>query len=287
MSDSTGADERYTSAIYRGFVRHRRFRPVLHQFRYPLFMVYIKLAELPELTDRLWLFGTRAWHWARFRREDYLGDPGVPLATAVKQRIAEKLGLNAQDLDGEVHFFGHLRYLGFYFSPLNLYFVERRGQMRYMLAEVSNTPWNERHYYAIDLEATRAAETTASAEAPGTACAIRGQDIHDKQFHVSPFNPMEQRYRWQVNPPAKQAAKSSVHLQVVPDGTDEAVFDVTMVLKRQPLNQSNLLRVLVTTPSQTLRMVAGIYWQALKLFLKGAPLYAHPAKQRQSLKAPR
>jgi DUF1365 family protein len=251
------------SALYRGFIRHRRFTPEDHQFRYPLFMVFLKLSELTELTGKLRLFGTRPWHWARFRRADYLGDPSVPLDALVKQRIGEKLELPKGALAGDVYFFGHLRYLGFYFSPLNLYFVEQQGRMRYMLAEVSNTPWNERHYYALDLNAPHS---------------------HKKEFHVSPFNSMDQNYTWQVRPPGRASKKSMVHLQVAQQESGQSVFDATMVLKRFPLNQANLLRVLVLKPLQTLSIVTGIYWQALRLYLKGVPFIAHPSRRKETRK---
>ncbi len=254
------------SALYQGFVRHRRFAPNKHEFRYPLFMAFIKLSELTALSEKLFLFGTRAWHWARFHRADYLGDPAIPLAESVKQQIALLSGIKTSDLDGEIYFYGHLRYLGFYFSPLNLYFAEQQGKLRYMLAEVSNTPWNERHYYVVDLAKI---------------------EPHAKRFHVSPFNPMSQIYAWTVRPPGTTASKSMIHLQVTPETEANPIFDATMVLKRRPLNQTNLLRVLISTPMQTLRMVIGIYWQALKIFMKGNPLYRHPPRQNEELKVPR
>ena len=244
--------ETMESAIYRGFVRHRRFTPRNHEFRYPLFMVWLKLSEVPALQTRLWQFGDRPWHWARFKRSDYLGDSGSSLDDSVRAEIGRQLG--REDIQGEVFLLGHLRYLGFYFSPLNLYFLRQDGGFRYMLAEVSNTPWNERHYYLLDL-----AELVP----------------HDKAFHVSPFNPMEQQYHWQVVTPSTIRGKASVHLTAV-DAAGNRIFDATMVLKRLPLNQSQLGSVLIRTPIQTLSMMAGIYWQALKLFIKGVPVHGHP-----------
>ncbi|MCB1671807.1 MAG: DUF1365 domain-containing protein [Gammaproteobacteria bacterium] len=254
------------SGIYQGFVRHRRFHPVRHEFRYPLFMVFIRLDELTRLQRSLFLFGTRIWHWARFRRQDYLASSESSLASAVRARIASDQGLSPTDLTGAVYFFGHLRYLGFYFSPLNLYFLEHHGRLRYMLAEVSNTPWNQRHYYSVDLD---------------------NLEPHDKEFHVSPFNPMTQTYQWRIRPPDAMADKSMVHLGVQNRNSVEPLFDATMVLKRRRMNQSNLLRVLISTPVQTLSMVAGIYWQALKLYLKGVPFHSHPERDKRDLKTSR
>lgn len=252
--------EKFESAIYQGFVRHRRFTPRYHEFKYPLMMMLIKLDELDELKKSFWQFGERAFHWARFKRHDYLGNNEQPVEIAVKDKIAELLATSKKP-DGDVFLLGQLRYFGLYFSPLNLYFLRQQGQFRYMLAEVSNTPWNERHYYLVDLN-----------------------DIqpHDKAFHVSPFNPMQQRYHWKIRPPLPETEKTMLHLESkqADSGSEKhsKIFDATMVLKRKPLNQSALTRVLLNTPIQTASIVMGIYWQALKLFLKRVPLYSHPDK---------
>ncbi len=248
------------SAIYSGFVRHRRFTPRHHEFSYPLFMLLLKLDELPELFERFWQMGSGRVHWARFKREDYIGDPELSAAAAVRQKIAQLLGQPADSVDGDVFLLGQMRYLGVYFSPLNLYFLKQQQGFRYMLAEVSNTPWNQRHYYLIDLADIRP---------------------HDKAFHVSPFNPMEQRYHWQIIPPDASRKKSLVHIEL--HGAETAaqkVFDATMLLKRAPLNQKQLNRVLIKTPVQTASIVAAIHWQALKLLFKRVPLYPHPEKGR-------
>lgn len=251
------------SALYRGQVRHRRFTPKQHEFQYPIFMVWLKLDEVDQLVDRLWLLGTRPWHWARFRRQDYVGETSSSLDDSVRQTMARLGNLSLEQLTGDVFMLGHLRYLGLYFSPLNLYFLRQDKVMRYMLAEVSNTPWNERHYYLVDLANPQA---------------------HNKQFHVSPFNPMSQSYRWYIKPPGEHN-KSIVHLQVnASDDSSQKVFDATLKLSRVSLIQSQLFRVLAITPVQTASMIAGIYWQALKLYCKGVPLHPHPASGSGKLK---
>ena len=254
-------DSPFESAIYKGFVRHRRFAPTRHEFDYPLFMLWLKADEIPALLKSFWQLGSNRLRWARFRRQDYVGNPSLDLTTAVKQKIAEELGTPNAELKGEVYLLGHLRYFGLYFSPLNLYYLKQAGEFRYMLAEVSNTPWNERHYYLIDL---------------------RNIQPHAKAFHVSPFNPMEQTYNWHITPPSELHNKCLVSIQSTPvnGGASGKVFDATMSLRRIPLNQTQLTRVLLKTPAQTASMVLGIYWQALRLFLKRTPLYRHPGKAR-------
>lgn len=149
----------------------------------------------------------------------------------------------------------HLRYLGLYFSPVNFYYVyNEEGEWKYLLAEVSNTPWNERHYYAV------------SADKEDKEFGWE----QDKAFHVSPFNPVDQLYRWKVKP---LTDKLNIHLEC---HKGEKHFDATMAMKAKPLSSKTLLKCLIVTPIQTVKVMVGIYWHALKLWLKGAPFYSHP-----------
>lgn len=252
------------SAIYTGYVRHRRFTPTRHQFRNKLFMLLIKANELPELLGDYWQLGTSRWSWARFKRADYLGSPDTTIEKAVKDKISELSGLPSQSVDGDVFLLGHLRYFGFYFSPLNLYYLRQDGHFKYMLAEVSNTPWHEKHYYLVDFDNVQP---------------------HAKAFHVSPFNPMTQQYQWRLVPPEINHGHCVVQIRsLATDGEKKKVMDATLMLSRRPLNQKELNRVLVRTPMQTLSIVAGIYWQALRLFIKKTPFYPHPGKTQQDAK---
>lgn len=151
-----------------------------------------------------------------------------------------------------------IRYAGVYFSPINLFYLyDEQGVWKSVLVEVSNTPWNERHYYAL----------------PATDDWQTAQWREEKQFHVSPFNPMSQYYQWQLKEPLKQLL---VHLDIHDQADDRKVLDATMAMKRQPFTTGVLWRLLAKTPIQTLKVVMGIYWQALKLWLKKAPFYDHP-----------
>ncbi len=252
------------SAIYAGEVRHRRFSPTQHEFKYPLFMFLLKASEVSTVLSRFWQLGTSRTSFARFRRSDYIGHDSESVETSVVKKIAKLSGKPEQEVEGDVFMLVHLRYFGFYFSPLNVYYLRRNGEFQYMLAEVSNTPWNERHYYLQDL-----------------------QDVteQDKQFHVSPFNPMSQKYRWKILPPDAIHGNCSIHLQChdLKEQDQPKVFDATMQLKRTELNQAQLRSVLLKTPIQTLSVVIGIYWQALKLFIKGTPLYKHPRKLEKEI----
>lgn len=242
------------SALMVGHVRHRRFTPVEHALNYPLFMPNIDLDEWPVLKKRVWGLGERWWHWARFRREDYLGSGD--LKTAVQDKVFE---LTGEQIGGRVQAVVHLRYLGLYFSPVNFYYLyDQQGVWRYLLAEVSNTPWNERHYYAVPAERGHQGENWT----------------HNKAFHVSPFNPVEQIYQWKLKPLSDALM---VHLEC---HRDQKEFDATLALKAQPFTTKALITLLIRTPMMTVKVLTGIYWHALKLWIKGAPFYSHP-KYRQ------
>ncbi len=235
------------SAIYTGVVRHRRYQPQTHAFSYGLYMLALDLDELAELEQGSRWFARERFAPLSFRRRDYLGDEQTPLKQAVLAKVTE-LGGNAHSLE-RVVMLGQVRCFGLYFSPVNLFFCYRDNQARYVLAEVHNTPWNERHCYLVDLEHPKAT---------------------DKVFHVSPFMGMNMQYHWRISPPAKRAL---VHIE---NRNPELLFDATLVLRRHTFDELALKTVLRQWPVMTLTVVRGIYWQALKLFLKRIPYHSHP-----------
>ncbi len=240
------------SRLFIGNVRHRRFAPMTHELNYSLFMPCIDLDEWGILKEKVWGVGDKWWHWARFRREDYLGQG--PLKNAVQDKVFE---LTGDLVEGKVLAVIHLRYVGVYFSPVNFYYLyDLKGEWRYLLAEVSNTPWNERHYYAI----------SAQAGADGKNWR------HDKAFHVSPFNPMDQQYLWKLKPLTESLM---VHLEC---HRERKVFDGTLMMKAESFSSKNLLWLLVKTPVMAVKVVSGIYWHAFKLWIKRVPIYEHPKK---------
>jgi DUF1365 family protein len=230
-----------------GNVRHRRFTPVEHALNYHLFMPCLDLDEIEALQSKVWGFGQKWWHWARFKREDYLGSGDL------KQAVLDKVHqMSGQTVEGSVKAVIHLRYFGIYFSPVNFYYIyDQQGEWCYLLAEVSNTPWNERHYYLLDAQD----ESTWK---------------HNKAFHVSPFNPIEQQYQWKIKPLNE---KLSVHLEC---HRERKEFDATMKMSKHPFSSKVLLKHLIVTPVMAVKVMTGIYWHALKLWIKGAPFYSHP-----------
>lgn len=244
------------SAIYQGYVRHRRFLPRAHKFSYEVFMMYLDLDELDEVLALSPLWSKKPWFPARFRRADFLGDAQLPLKQAVRQRIHEVTG---EWHDGPIRMLANLRYFGFVINPISCYYCfDADGALRYVVAEVTNTPWNERVSYVLP-------------------CDPRQRFLRiqfDKSMHVSPFNPMDMQYRWCSNNPS---AIVSLNLETEKDG--EVHMDATMALKRREINATSLNMILLQHPWMTAKVAAAIYWQALKLWIKRNPFYDHPASK--------
>ncbi|MEY3713510.1 MAG: hypothetical protein RL321_1130 [Pseudomonadota bacterium] len=249
------------SALYVGHLRHRRFAPRRNDFRYRIYLTLIDLDELPMVFEKRWLWSSSRPALAWFRRADYLGDPSIPLAEAVRNRVEEETGKRPS---GPIRLLTHLRQFGYNFNPVSFYYVfDASGrELETVVAEITNTPWDERHSYVLSV---------AEAERVG-AKTLRWQ--FDKGFHVSPFLPMDMRYDWRFTEPAETL---EVHMENWREGRCD--FDSTMTLRRLPMTSGNLARALWSFPLITLKVSALIYWQALQLWWKRTPFFVHPEKR--------
>jgi len=224
-------------------------------------MMYLDLAELPGLFRKRWLWSASGPAVAWFRRQDHLGDPSRPLDECVRDLVERDLGVRPA---GPIRLLTHLRYFGHCFNPVSFYYCYDRDDrmVECVVAEVNNTPWGERHCYVL----------------PANRARRIGPVSHHrlaKEFHVSPFLPMDMEYRWRFADPDQALL---VHMQNRRD--DRRVFDATLSLARREIGGARLAWVLLRYPFATMAVIVRIHWQALRLWMKGAEFHPHPDKLR-------
>ena len=229
-------------------------------------MMYLDLTELDQVFRRRWFWSVRRPTLAWLRRADYLGDPLIPLDQAVRDRVQQETGVRPA---GPIRMLTHLRYFGYCFNPVTFYYCfDRTGKrVEATIAEITNTPWNERHTYVLCDEDAAFGKTQRFRFA--------------KNFHVSPFMETSLDYDWYFSSPKDRLA---VHMINRKGGNK--VFDATMSLGRREITGPALASVLLRFPLITLKVSAAIYWQALRLWWKRAPFHTHPAKRPEASRGP-
>ena len=252
------------SGIYEGVVRHRRFVPVAHAFRVPLFLMYLDLGELPSVFRGRWFWSIEKWNLASFRRRDHIGEVPTSLDETIRNLVESQTGRRPL---GPIRLLTHLRYFGYCFNPLSVFFCfnDVGEGLHSVVAEVTNTPWKERHCYVLPV-LPKFDDSNVSVTEP-----LKYTFHFGKDFHVSPFMTMDYEYRWSLSGPGKQLilhAENWSH--------DQKDFDATLTLERKEINSWSLARVLLRYPLMTFQVIAKIHWQALKLWWKKIPYVPHP-----------
>lgn len=236
------------SGLFVGTLRHRRFTPVAHAFTYPLFMALLDIDRVSELMRVSAVTSYNRWNWASFDDRDHLGDPHRPLrdrlvVDATRQGIALPTG--------PIFLLTHLRYLGYCFNPVSFFYCfDRAEQLQVVLAEVRNTFGGTHNYWLRSDPAARTFRAAAT-----------------KSLYVSPFMPVDLEYAFALTPPASRLV---AHMETSQAGSIN--FDATLSLERRPWNATEIRRVLLRYPAMTATVMAGIHWQALRLWWKGVPV---------------
>ena len=242
------------SCLYRGTVRHQRPLPA-HRFEYSTSWAYLDLAEVDQVIRANWCLGSNRFAPASFRRDDHFGDASITMMDSVYELVKQKTDIM---LRGPVRVLTQLRHFGFYFSPINVFYCfDEQESLVAVVAEVSNTPWNERHCYVLwngNRSASRA-----------------GHYSHPKEFHVSPFMGMDSQYEWLIRPPDKE-----LHLSLGCLRGGENIFQASLHLNRFELTNGQLARSILRRPIAAVHVLAAIYYQAFRLWMKKCQFFTHP-----------
>ena len=288
-------------SVFEGWVTHERYQPKSHYLRYKLFYLLLDLDQLDSLNSISPWWSTQSLNLVQFRRNDYLPSASqtksIHDTDALKQAVIDVIFKATQKrFEGKVFLLTNLRYWGYCFNPVSYYFCyDNNHKLAYIVDEVTNTPWKERHQYVHECH------QQADDVEPKPSSHIDDKPAHtvqfkfNKDFHVSPFMPMAMHY--QTTYRLKQR-KVLIHMELfesmlkfIPETNKteqhktepqpsnqkpKAVFYATMNLSGQPLTSSIANGLPFRFPLQCSKIIVAIYWQALQLWLKKIPFFSHP-----------
>jgi DUF1365 family protein len=241
------------TAVYDGRVIHQRHGTKTHRLEYRVFSLFINLDKLVELDDRLRLLNYNRRGFFSFHDRDHGAGDGGSLRTWVSGQLS-RAGMT--DAGGPVYLLCYPRVLGYVFNPLSVYYCfTHAGRLQALIYEVGNT-YGERHCYVAPADPENGMVRHAC----------------DKAFYVSPFLPMDCRYNFRARVPGKVLS-----LLIRETSDNEPVLDAWFTGQRRPLSDRTLLRLGLAVPFLTLKVIAGIHWEAMKLWLKGLPVFSHTA----------
>lgn len=242
---------------YEGRTTHVRYTPFERRFSYRLAQVLVDIDRVGDLAERLRLFSYNRGNLFSFFDKDHGDRSGARLRPWALQQF-RSAGLN--DIDGRIDLLCFPRVLGFVFNPLSIFFGhDAGGRLRGIIYEVNNT-FGETHAYVAPVGEGPAHEHETA-----------------KLFHVSPLFPVRGDYRFRIQTPGE-------HFRLVVENMVEGARThlATLVGTAQPLTDAWIARILLTMPFMTLGVVAGIHWEALLLFLRGAKYHRRPPLPAES-----
>jgi uncharacterized protein len=254
-----------TSGVYVGTLRHRRFSPVAHAFTYPLFMVLLDVDRIGDLMAASRFTSRNRFNWATFADRDHLGDPKLPL----RERLALDAVRHGIELPaGPILLLTHLRYLGYCFNPVSFFYCfDHAARLQLVLAEVNNTFGGSHNYWLRPIRQTIPQSITRLLDHPMT----RFSSSASKSLYVSPFIEADVDYTFAFTRPGESLV---AHMATLKDGA--TFFDATLTLGRREWSATQIRRALVRHPLMTASVIAGIHWEALKLWWKGVPIVPRP-----------
>jgi len=220
-------------------------------------MAYIDLDTVNDFLKKSFFWNVNKSALISFYREDYHGDPRIDLSDAVRKTVYKSIGI---EIKGPIRLLTHLRYFGYCFNPVSFYYCydEKDSEVEVIMAEITNTPWKERHSYIIQNKNGSEKNLTANFK---------------KELHVSPFWGMDHDYEWMFTQPDKNLFVNMKNFK-----SGEKVFDATLTMERKLFTKKELIKQVLRYPLITMVVVFRIHFQALKLWIKKAPFFIHPDK---------
>ncbi len=251
-----GAVPKAAVALYRADVMHARLKPFGHRFNYKVFNILIDIADLKSATKKSILFSVNRFNLLSFHENDHAGKGSVSLQSHIADLLANA-GLTSPP--SRVLLLCYPRLLGFVFNPISVYFCYNdNGVLVACIYEVRNT-FGQQHTYVAKVEVGEL-----------TDAGLR--QTRTKLFHVSPFVGMEAAYEFRVLPPGDK-----VRVRILETEHDEPLLSATIIGRQKPLTSATIIIECIRAPLMTLKVVAGIHYEALKLWLKGARYHPIPA----------
>lgn len=239
-------------SLYIGEIEHRRFTPRENSFTYGVSYYFLDLEKASDMFNGKILFTFNKPGLLSFWEKDYLK------AQEVRETITDATGKESL---GPIRILTNISYFGFCFNPVSFYYcygVDGRT-LEFIVSVITNTPWGEKHRRVFEFQ-------------------NKTKQVYEfsKDFHVSPFMPMEIDYTWVFENPDQRL---SVFMQNRNPNESGVIFDSTLTLKREPLTKSAMVSAFLRFPFLTFKTVAAIYYQALKLYIKRVPVHTHPLKE--------
>lgn len=241
------------NALYVGDIEHRRFSPKVNSFNYKVAYYFVDLEKAAETFKIPFLFSYNSPGILSFWQKDYL------TAKTIRETIFQELGKHSK---GPIRILTNISYFGFCFNPVSFYYcyAEDAETLEYIVSDITNTPWREKHRQVFEMESSE-----------------RKVFKFQKEFHVSPFMPMEIDYTWVFRKPN---SRIYVLMQNRASNETQVIFDSTLMLKHSELTAKNIIVTFLKLPLVTFKTVLAIYYQAFKLFLKKVPFHTHPLKEK-------